>query len=57
MPQNPSDISPDQRRRNAMTYLIRATLVAISLATITPVANAAPASDTHAVVQQDWSNG
>jgi hypothetical protein len=52
-----------------MTYLIRAAFIAISLATITPVANAAtavngappvngtPVNDTPAPVQQDWSNG
>jgi hypothetical protein len=40
-----------------MTYLIRATLVILSLATITPVANAAPESAGPATVQQDWSNG
>jgi hypothetical protein len=37
-----------------MTYLIRAAFIALSLATITPVANAA---STAAPVQQDWSNG
>jgi hypothetical protein len=38
-----------------MTYLIRAAFIALSLATITPVANAAP--DAPTPVQQDWSNG
>ncbi len=38
-----------------MTHLIRAALFVLSLATITPVANAAP--NAPAPVQQDWSNG
>ena len=38
-----------------MTYLIRAAFMALSLATITPLANAAPNGPTP--IQQDWSNG
>jgi hypothetical protein len=40
-----------------MTYLIRVMLLFLSLATITPVANAAPETTGAATVQQDWSNG
>jgi hypothetical protein len=41
-----------------MTYLIRAAFVAMSLATIPPVANAASVVNTAPVpIQQDWSNG
>ena len=38
-----------------MAYLIRAAFIVLSLATITPVANAAPNAPTP--VQQNWSNG
>jgi hypothetical protein len=40
-----------------MTYLIRAAFVALSLATVTSVANAAPVNAGPAPIQQDWSNG
>jgi hypothetical protein len=44
-----------------MAYLIRAALTAISLATITPVANAASTNNAPAPIQQDsqanWANG
>ena len=41
-----------------MIYLIRAAFFALSLATITPVANAASAVNNAPVsIQQDWSNG
>jgi hypothetical protein len=40
-----------------MTYLIRAAFIALSLATITPVANAASAINAPAPIQQDWANG
>jgi hypothetical protein len=44
-----------------MTYLIRAAFTALSLATITPVANAAMVSNAPAPTQQDgpanWANG
>jgi hypothetical protein len=44
-----------------MAYLIRAAFTAISLATITPVANAAPANNVPGAIQQDsqanWGNG
>jgi hypothetical protein len=41
-----------------MTYLIRAAFLAMSLATITLVANADSAvNNGPAPVQQDWSNG
>jgi hypothetical protein len=46
------DISPDQRWRIPMNILIRAAFAALSLATITPVANAATANNTPAFVQQ-----
>jgi hypothetical protein len=39
-----------------MTYLIRAAFLAMSLATIPPVANAA-LNTAPAPIQQDWSNG
>ena len=51
------DISPDRRWTDPMTHLIRVAFFAISLATITPVANAAVASIATVPVQQDWSNG
>ena len=38
-----------------MTYLTRAAFIVLSLATITPVANAAP--NAPSPVQQDWANG
>jgi hypothetical protein len=41
-----------------MTHLLRAALFAMSLATITPVANAASVVNTAPVsIQQDWVNG
>jgi hypothetical protein len=56
-----------------MTYLIRAAFIALSLATIIPVASAATVNDTSvsdasvkdapatirtpATIQQDWANG
>jgi hypothetical protein len=44
-----------------MKYLLRAALTAISLATIPPVANAAPANNNAPVTIQDsssgWANG
>jgi hypothetical protein len=41
-----------------MTYLIRAAFFALSLATITPVANAAATVNTVSTpIQQDWANG
>ena len=40
-----------------MTYLIRAAFLAISLATIPAVANAAPVNAPQAPIQQDWVNG
>jgi hypothetical protein len=41
-----------------MTYLIRASFFALSLATIPAVANAAsPVTAAPTSVQQDWSNG
>ena len=44
-----------------MRILIRAALMAMSLASITPVANAASVRDTPAIMQQDstagWANG
>jgi hypothetical protein len=55
------DVSPDDRWNNPMTYLIRVAFTALSLATITPVANAAAADTAAAPVQQnsqsDWANG
>jgi hypothetical protein len=38
-----------------MTHVIRAAFFVLSLATITPAANAA--ANAPAPVQQDWSNG
>jgi hypothetical protein len=41
-----------------MTYLIRAVFLAMSLATIPVVANAASIANSASVsIQQDWSNG
>jgi len=52
---------PQTRWRIQMKILIRAALVAISLATIPPVANAVGASNTASATQGDttsaWTNG
>jgi hypothetical protein len=51
------DILPDERLRIPMTYVIRAVFFALSLATISPVANAAQVDHIPAPIQQDWANG
>lgn len=51
------DISPDERLRVPMTYIIRAAFFALSLATIPPVANAAEVDHVSPPIQQDWANG
>jgi hypothetical protein len=43
-----------------MKYLIRASFIALTLATIPPVANAAPANQTQVTIQDsqaNWANG
>jgi hypothetical protein len=51
------DIMPDDRWRIPMTYIIRAAFFALSLATISPVANATQVDHISASIQQDWTNG
>jgi hypothetical protein len=51
------DVLPDDGWRIPMTYIIRAAFLALSLATIPPVANAAQVDHAPAPIQQDWANG